>query len=749
MKRYFRAVCILLAGALSLPGGGSSVWESRTFADFVHGRFNGLSLTRDGRLRLAPKLDEILATGQDAIWTIAAGPDGSFYAGGGHRGRLYRVTPDGKSSVVWTSGEPEIFAVAVDPNGIVYAGTSPDGKVFRIENGKAAEYFNPGAKYIWALEIAANGSLYVATGDQGRVYKVGPDGKGVLWYETGQGHVTALALDTAGRLLAGTEPNGLLYRIEAQGKAFVLYDSSLPEIRGIITYPDGSIVVTALGGAVAQQNAQAASAAAAASPIPTVSTSITVTADSNAQAGIDIKPKPEAEKPPATAQETTTPATPSVIDMTGVEKSAIYRIAPDNSVETLWSSKEENIFSIAAYGDEISFSTDQRGRVYRLSAGLKASLLAETREGEATRLLQTPTGLVAATSHQGKLFRLSSTSAILSGTYESPVYDAGSVAHWGHIEWHSSGSGQVHFRTRSGNSARPDATWSEWSAPIGDPAKARVTSPNARYLQYQIEMSGPNSATGPSLDSVSITYLPQNNRPVVRSIQVTPQWTAAAGSKTATQTAQTSPAYSVTVTASGDAAAPAATGTPTQALSRAGMAQLLISWQADDPDGDKLIYSLWFRGEEESDWKLLKDQITDNTYTVEADSLADGRYLLRVEASDRLSNPASAARTADLISPPFLIDNTPPRVTLGTPRVAGGIVELEVRAEDAASALRRAEYSIDAGPWILLEALDGITDGRTEQFLVRATIRESGEHLLVVRVLDAAGNAGLAKTILK
>jgi len=733
-----RSLAVSLAAAALAWGGGSTAWESNSYADFLKGRLTGLSLTRDGRLVLAPRMDTVWNSDQAAVWAMAVASDGTIYAATGHRGRVYRIPRNGAPEIFWTADQPEVFAITFDAQGRLFAATSPKGKIFLIEKGKANPVFDPKEQYIWALAAAPDGSLYAGSGETGRIYRIDKSGKGEVWYETGQAHVTSLALDSQGRLLAGSEPNGLLYRIEAKSKGFVLYDSSLPEIRAIVPAPDGSIYAAALGGSVAQKAAAAAAAAATPGATPSVSTSITVTAD--AQAGIDLKPKPEAPKPPAATE--AQPVAQPLLDVAGIEKSAIYRIAPDNTVETIWSSKEENAFDLVTDGSDVTFSTDVRGRIYRLASDLSATLLVETREGETIRLAKTAEGLLAGTSNIASLLRLAS-GVQTSGSYESAVHDAGTVARWGRIDWRGdfpAGTRAV-FRTRSGNSLRPDQTWSEWSTPISSMAAAQITSPNSRYIQWQVELSG----TGAALDSVAVTYLPQNNRPVVRSIQVTPQWVATTATRAAAApAATTTPSYSITVTDSGSAATPTSAGTPTLSLQRQGGQQLLISWQTDDQDGDKLVYTLWVRGEDEREWKKLKDQLTDNTYTVDADMLADGRYFFRVEASDRLSNTPSTARTAELVSPPVYVDNTPPRVTLSyRPPV------LEADAEDTGSPLRRAEYSLDAGPWILLEAVDGVSDSLHEKYQLTLPSLTAGEHTVVVRVYDSSGNAGLAKKVLR
>ena len=130
-------------------------------------------------------------------------------------------------------------------------------------------------------------------------------------------------------------------------------------------------------------------------------------------------------------------------EIPGVDKSAVYKINPDDTVETLWSSKEENVYSLVAKPERIcSISPPTRRAGSTASdADRKATLMVETNEGEATRLLESPDGLVAATGDMGKLFRLAD-AAGASGSYESPVHDSGSVARWGRISWRSAGGGQ-------------------------------------------------------------------------------------------------------------------------------------------------------------------------------------------------------------------------------------------------------------------------------------------------------------------
>jgi hypothetical protein len=750
----FRIATLAVALATATGPGFSATtatWEMNTYQDLLKGRFHGISLDRDGRLTLAPKLETVFSSGQPTIWSIARAPDGSIYAGTGHRGRVYQITASGANNLVWTSDQPEIFAVAVDPNGVLFAATSPDGKVYRVEKGKATEFFAPPAKYIWSLAFAKDGSLFVGAGNPANIYRVDKSGKAETYYETGQSHVTALAFDSRGNVLAGTEPNGILYRISAKDKAFVLYNANLPEIRSIVPMPDGTIYAAALGGSIANRSTPLTTALS--SPLGVTvtapTTSITVTDSADSQAETEIKPKAGTPSTTVVQPVQQVASANPLTEIPGVDKSAVYKINPDSTVETLWSSKEENVYSLVARppvagtnGDSLYFATDGQGRLYRLGADRKATLIVETNEGEATRLLESPDGLVAATGDMGKVFRLAD-AAGASGSYESPVHDSGSVARWGRISWRSAtagnGSAKVQLATRSGNSARPDKTWSDWSDPLTDARDSVIRSPNARYIQWRASLEGPGAA----VENVSIAYLPQNNPPVIRSISVSTQTSSP---QKAAATSSTSAAYSITVTDTGETSTPA--GTPTQTLSHGSGSQIQVTWQADDPDGDRLLYSLYFRGEEEREWKLLRANIAENSLLLDGDVLADGRYYFRVVASDQPSNAANVARTDELVSSPVLIDNTPPMVTLSAPRRSTDRVEVDADVVDQTSPLRRFEYSLDAGQWTPVEAADGVTDSPREQYHIAIDRLRAGEHLLVVRAYDTANNAGLAKVVI-
>jgi hypothetical protein len=118
-------------------------------------------------------------------------------------------------------------------------------------------------------------------------------------------------------------------------------------------------------------------------------------------------------------------------------------------------------------------------------------------------------------------------------------------------------------------------------------------------------------------------------------------------------------------------------------------------------------------------------------------------------ASDAPSNAYEYALETEMVSTPVLIDNTPPVVNIGTPARNGTTVEVDVEAADKTSPLRLCEFSLDAGLWQPVESVDGVTDSPHERFHLKLENVRPGEHLLVVRVYDAANNAGLARVVLR
>ena len=63
-------------------------------------------------------------------------------------------------------------------------------------------------------------------------------------------------------------------------------------------------------------------------------------------------------------------------------------------------------------------------------------------------------------------------------------------------------------------------------------------------------------------------------------------------------------------------------------------------WRAEDDNGDDLSYDVFYRREGETSWKLLKRGMTEQILVWDTTSVPNGRYTVRIVASDLPSNSA-------------------------------------------------------------------------------------------------------------
>jgi hypothetical protein len=174
-----------------------------------------------------------------------------------------------------------------------------------------------------------------------------------------------------------------------------------------------------------------------------------------------------------------------------------------------------------------------------------------------------------------------------------------------------------------------------------------------------------------------------------------------------------------------------------------------FAWKATDDNEDSLEYSLYFRGDGEADWKLLENELTDTFYTLNAASLPDGVYRLKVVASDAPSNPYDKFLIGELISNPFVIANASPQVEITGSKVTGKKVEVQFRARVLTGRVASAEFSIDGGEWHLVFPVDGIADSTQEEYGISSPELSAGEHMIGVRASDGDGNTGTTKLLVK
>jgi hypothetical protein len=199
---------------------------------------------------------------------------------------------------------------------------------------------------------------------------------------------------------------------------------------------------------------------------------------------------------------------------------------------------------------------------------------------------------------------------------------------------------------------------------------------------------------------------------------------------------------------------------------------IAVRWNARDENDDDLVYSLYYRGDGETQWKLLKDNVSDKFYSFDASLLPDGGYTIRVLASDAPSHSPEDALSSSRESTRFEVDTTPPQVQNLNAAVDNNALHITFRAIDGFSPIKRAEYSLDAGDWQYVEPVGQLSDFRVENYDFTAPMpgtenkgaaqepaADSGrkpnanasaqEHVVVVRIYDRFDNVGTAKFVVR
>ncbi len=683
-------------------------------------RLEGVRMEESGALTLSLPRREVFPAGSSIaapqiLWTSHLDRDGNLYLGAGNTGEIYRLDPKGAAALYADTDEIGVRAIGSDRGGNVYAATFPRGALYRIDpEGTIEPYYDSEERYLWAMQVDSDGTVFMATGERGDIDKIVGKADGTTFFDSDEAHITTLVKHPAGYLLAGTDPGGLVYILTNEGKADVFLDTDLREISAIAVSPDGTVFAAA----ISEQRKK-------------------IPRDASRRGDLTIEVTPSAD---GGVLEESTEKQKIVIDLAellpegvpGAEGSAgrIYRIAPGEPPQLVWQSDGERVYAMvhsARHG--LLFGTGgpgSNGHLYRLEGDGSRTMLHRFSEPQITSLVEGGDGRVyASTANPGRTYVIEE-GTTASGTYASPVLDAGRLARWGAIAWDSdipSGT-RIEVATRSGNRPNPDDTWSQWSAPYPIERGSEIASPAARYLQWRAELTRLKTEDLPRLRRVKVTLLPKNQKPLLSSVRILrngePHTAEArdAGGKEEKQSEPVDPPQG----------------------------SRWVSWRSTDPDGDDLDHSIAIRGEGETGFREIARSVRKSPYALAEGDLAEGSYRIRIEADDRsINGPEGLAVSSE--SDTFLVDHSPPRLEARQPSSAEpgkGRMVAEILATDALGPIGRGEYSIAGGEgedrWTPLRCGDGICDTASELFILEIDSAHSGKKVSV-RVQDASGNA--------
>lgn len=694
-----------------------------------------------GHLALGPSR---VSTGlaEKEIWDSTTVGDGTTWYTTGSGAALFRLPPPVHSPagglvpatpVTVFEGEEIAFTAMVrHADGSFHLASMPSGRIYAVDPaGKGRILTTLPTPLLWCLLAGKDGALYAGGGPEGVIYRiiVGNEVKVETWFDTRDQHILAMAWGPDGSLWASTAGRGGLYRVEGAGKGRLVTSFAGREVKAM----------TFLGEDLVLGVNQAASAGGEGDEDVASSKAADFSHEGRELveefSGKEIVQGEEGDS-----------ELPTGLDPT------VYRAPDGTSVILMHPDERQEVLLDLDVGFVLDVASDSQSRLYVAIGGegqvrqLEKDghwiLLARNEGGMVSTLATRDAGLAfAGSSNPGSFLQILSDRPAKAGTFTGEVLDAGVLSRWGQLE--ALVQGELGFETRSGNTMRPDSSWAPWTA-IVPGAAAMIQSPEARYLQVRALWKPDGNAR---LQELSAYYLNQNQKPRVESFTIgSPEITP---DPDAGDSAEKSLDKALEIV-KGDEATPAPTppedGTAEESTP-APTTQVELAWSASDLDGDSLVFRLWYRTLSGSPWLPItpKEPLDSTTHTWETDSVPDGRYMLKIEATDERANPPGKSLTAERELGPVMVDNTRPRVE---PLAVSDGGHIAGTATDETSPVRQLEFQVDGQEWLPFHSKDGLLDSRVEAFDLVLPPLSPGAHVLAVRATDAKGNVGTTLLVL-
>lgn len=688
----------------------TKIWISDSTSDFSAGEARGVAVTVNGELVLSRGLERVEGVSEAVLYDAVTGPAGVVFVATGEAGRVLRISPAGKVETYATLAEKQVSAVALGPDGALYAGGSPGGKVYRLEAGKPSLFYDTKAQYVWSLAFSGP-TLFVATGLPGEIHRVDSAGRGKRVHQASDPHVRTLHA-AGGDVWAGTSGSGLVLKLDASGNVTTVFDSAKTEVTAIAAGPEGR-VWAAVSSSEAPGGAEPISAPA---PQP-------AKAPRPAAPPEGDQPR-EKEKPEVSVTVSAPRLAPARPPTRTGYTSEIVLFEKAEPPRVVWTGSDEIVFDLGdADATSVLAATGPKGRLYRVSAGTWS--LERTFDEKQVSVV---VGEAIATNGASAFYRLRNGER--TGEYVSAVKDTGRTSVFGafRVATEAPAGSKLDVAFRSGESAAPDSTWSDWSEFHAAADTARIAAPSGRYLQWKLRMS--SAGGSPLVRRAEAAYRNRNAAPVIEAfLAMGPNEvfarSASGGSNVFEATAPDEKGIFTSLEEAKAEAAP-------RKLARKGYRTL--TWKTTDSDSDKVVHALDFRPIASSRWIPLKSEVRESFYSFDTTSLPDGEYVFRLIASDSESNPEEP-KTAARETSPVSIDNTPPVIR----RLDSRRGALRVEVVDAASPVTDFEYSVNAREWVRVEPEDDLSDSRKETYEIELKPEDRGGYLLV-RATDASRN---------
>ena len=736
------------------------------------------------------------------LWCNATINDRVYF--GSAKGIIYSLNQkDNKLEESFNTGEMLVTTLIAN-NGELYAGTIPNGKIFKIDKSGKGTLFctisagpaksdtaKAGQTYVWQLCLENNNNLYAATGPEGKIYKIDNTGKAEVFYDTKKKNVLSLIFNGKDYFYAGTDDPGIVYRISLKGRPEIVADFGDMEIRSLVYSPaKNELFIGANKGIkVAPQEflgliQQSARKAAAVPPVPG-QTPKDVTPGDTKPTSPKETPKHETlheTPPPADTPEHHPPDAPPPDHHSAPGGSTLPKeeksqdnVTPDEilkKIKEMVPMQEDGdeepppmpppqpmpmpdaaapanmnpmnigaqpppemprppvhcviyklasglIKEIAAFNDcyitemklnadgVLVIGTDNSGRIYYVFQGGKFFIPYDLDAGQAlTLVMDKDNQLYAIGSGKKAAVYLARTDLSIKAEFTAEVWDARFPSKWGNFSF--KGQGALMLQVQSGNTAKPDETWSDWSEslPVKADESIKPLAPTARYFRAKLSWDNKDTV----IKEITQNYLVHNQQPKIMAFNI----------------------------------GPVPPLPPTGVIQK--MPFKKMNYQVRDPDNDAISYRIYYRAENQKAWILLNQEfpgglIFQPEFNWMTDSLPDGRYFIKLEATDEKVNPNGTELRDEKISEAIIVDNTKPEITIAV----GKNLECSGKVIDTLSQIRRIEYSLDGGKWEAVFPADGIMDSNLEDFRFTLPVTANGFHNIAIRAFDEFGNMGLGQ----
>lgn len=788
MKRFpFLTTLLCTATALAVT---TSTWTQTSQEDFRKGTLDNVVATNLGVLKLSRAVKTLLE--QDpkisSVNALAEAADGTVYAGTGPQGVLLQIKDQKVTTVAKIPDATNLTSLVVEPSGRLLVGTAGGkGRVLAIDKpGDAPKtlFESEGVQYVWALKQTPDGDTYAATGPTGKLFEIKPDGSHRLLLDTGENNLLSLASDGKDMLYVGTDPHGRVYRVNRKtGQSFVLYNAPEAEVGALVLDKSGNLYAATsearderfgppqetpsasqphgrpeggeTGVPIPSQNPKQPAPPALPNPnpgephpIPKRGQSTSSAQARNLRSGFErVLYLSDAAQPEALPPQRPTPGKPQPIPGQFPEPgeatppnrqppvnaanageprpqgNAVYKIDPEGFVTEIFR-QPVLVLAMVEHQGTLLIATGSEGEIFQVNpAADETIVLAKVDPKQVTCLLPARDGSVyVGMANVGSIAAMSPGFAA-KGTYTSPVLDATQVSRFGKLHLHGSlpPGTSITVSTRSGNVKEPsDKGWSPWTAEVPAEEYLPITSAAARFLQYRLTFTSPDGAATPTLDDVTVAYQVPNLPPVVKSVRVGGVGGGGEGGADRSQ---------------------AASGGENDLRRVQPSPRQTIAWEASDPNNDALQYTLYFRRTPGGPWILLKEKLTESQFEWDTRTVADGRYEVKVVASDANANPPGQGKTASRVTDPVLVDNTPPAI--GDLRWAqkGTALQLDFNIVDQTSTVAACDYSVDSNrDWQMSLPVDNMFDSPEETMSFSIPGLKPGQHQITLRATDAKGN---------